>query len=132
MTVFWLCQNEDVCDVTIRVSVAECVVFVLLFDFHLHCLAPAVECKRAPLPGSAKRGEGVIIQSAWIHMVQAKMHLIKYYAATNKSLLLSRNLLIIFSSNPINCLSIICQEILKNHILNVLSSLKKDIQFTIT
>lgn len=54
-------------DLTISVSVAECDVFVLLFvDFHLHCFAPAVECKQAPLPGSAR--EGGLIKSAWIHM----------------------------------------------------------------
>lgn len=47
--------DDEVQDLTISVSVAECDVFVLLFDFHLHCLAPAVECKQAPLPGSAKR-----------------------------------------------------------------------------
>lgn len=63
---FCLERTEDMYDLTIRVSVAECAVFVLLFDFHLHCLAPALECKQAPLPGSAKR-LGAITQSAWLH-----------------------------------------------------------------
>lgn len=46
------CQNECVHDLTIRVSVAECDVFVLLFDFHLHCHETAAEGKLAPPPGS--------------------------------------------------------------------------------
>lgn len=33
------------CDLTISVSVAECAVVVLLFDFHIHFLAPALGCE---------------------------------------------------------------------------------------
>lgn len=61
---FFLCYSEDAYDLTITVTVAECNVFVLLFDFHLHCLAPAEECKQAPLPGSAKRGGNNTMSSA--------------------------------------------------------------------
>lgn len=57
---------------TVSVSVAECVVFVLLLDFHLHCLAPAPECKQDPLPGSVWRQGS--LQSVWLHAVHGKVH----------------------------------------------------------
>lgn len=41
-------------DLTICVRAAECVVFVLVFGFHLHYFAPAPVCKQDPLPGSVK------------------------------------------------------------------------------
>ena len=81
---FCLDQSEDMYDLTIRVSVAECAVFVLIFDFHLHCLVPALECKQAPLPGSAKR-LGAITLSAWLH-IDMQRHLysnILSWAASN-------------------------------------------------
>lgn len=41
-------------DLTICVSAAECVVFVLVIDFYLHYFEPAPVCKEDPLPGSAQ------------------------------------------------------------------------------
>lgn len=76
------CLYQDVYDLTISVSVAECVVFVLLFDFHLHCLAPALECKQDPLPGSVKGDGGVHTISLTTYDTcknTSTLHLIKYY-----------------------------------------------------
>lgn len=69
------CLYQDVYDLTISVSVAECVVFVLLFDFHLHCLAPALECKQDPLPGSVKGEGGSYNQPDSIWYMQKYIHL---------------------------------------------------------
>lgn len=41
-------SERETCVLTVRVVV------VLIINFHLHCLAPALECKQTPLPGSAK------------------------------------------------------------------------------
>lgn len=45
-------KNEDSDKLTISVRIAECVVFVLLFDFHLHCHELALEGKLVFLFGS--------------------------------------------------------------------------------
>lgn len=67
-----LCLPHNERGLTVSVSVAECVVFVLLLDFHLHCLAPALECKQDPLPGSVQRQGS--IQSVGLHVMHGKAH----------------------------------------------------------